>query len=79
MGAKKCKLQILILIDFDFDCCISQRLVPNYCNGLILRVEATYIQMAPLTIFSLECNVVVFDLRGHTYCCGSERGSFHLS
>ena len=20
---------------------------------------------------------MVFDLRGHTYCCGSERGSFH--
>ena len=22
-------------------------------------------------------DVMVFDLRGHTYCCGSERGSFH--
>ena len=36
--------------------------------------------MVPLAltmIFSWECDEMVFDLRGHTYCCGSERGFFH--
>ena len=35
-------------------------LVPTYCNGLILRVDAIYIQMAllaSLTVFPLECKI----------------------
>ena len=46
----------------------------KYCNGLLLRVDATYFQMfarAPSTVLSWEWNEMVFDLRGHTYCCGS--------
>ena len=26
---------------------------------------------------NVEDHALVFDLRGHTYCCGSERGVFH--
>ena len=43
------------------------------CGGYLHSM----VPLAPLTIFSLEWNEMVFDLRGHTYCCGSERGSFH--
>ena len=35
------------------------------------------VPLASMMICSCERDEMVFDLRGHTYCCGSERGSFH--
>ena len=35
------------------------------------------VPMVSMMIGSCERDEMVFDLRGHTYCCGSERGSFH--
>ena len=52
----------------------------NYCNGHI--VHGGYFHSLGFEGF-VECpsigmqDELVVDLRGHTYCCGSERGSFH--
>ena len=47
---------------------------PDLARGSYLHSMVTLVS---LTVFHGNVNEMILDLRGHTYCCGSESGSFH--
>ena len=47
---------------------------PTIARGGYLHSVASSVSMMLCTC---ERDEMVLDLRDHTYCCGSERGSFH--
>ena len=58
----------------------NRRLVQRMMAAYDLLCDCSFSTLALLAFqddLHVQCSMMVFDLRGHTYCCGSERGPFH--